>query len=255
MNLKTDLVSNQLDSCYLDLYTLFTETIIVPHQHESPETIDLRKVAIHELVNQVFHQKHTKKQLMLLRLLTRLVNNRVVEVRFVCEYMLNNLVFSNNSNSNANYLTILNSSTSYINTTNAAANPPNSTNSANPTNNLSLIQKLVQSHNAPAQNTTTTSASTLATTEFKATPTYLWCKVLECVRRFIPLHDYKSCRDIFKMLLEVVKRIPHSHSSYPAQLETELLYIKSQTWVIQYKSNELITICVSITFFQSNALN
>lgn len=54
------------------------------------------------------------------------------------------------------------------------------------------------------------------------TPTYLWCKVLECVRRFIPLHDYKSCRDIFKMLLEVVKRIPHAHSSYPAQLETEV---------------------------------
>jgi hypothetical protein len=61
----------------------------------------------------------------------------------------------------------------------------------------------------------------------KPTNTFIWCKVLESIRKFIPSHDYKSCRDIFKMLLEVVKRIPHSNSSYPPHLETELLFIKS----------------------------
>ena len=186
----------------------------------------MRKEAIHELINQVFHLKHTKKQLMLLRLITRLVNNRIVEVRYVCEYMLNNLVFSNNSSSNANYLTLLNSSSNFINTSNVNNTNTNSSNNFNSsstnTNNFSLVQKLVQS-----QNPTLIGNTNAQLTEFKATPTYLWCKVLECVRRFIPLHDYKSCRDIFKMLLEVVKRIPHSHSSYPVQLETELIHVKS----------------------------
>lgn len=121
------------------------------------------------MVNQVFQQEHTKKQLLILRLINRLVNNRVIEVRFVCEFMLNNLVYSSGSSQ-------------------AIAN---SKSLQNPTN------------------------------------TFIWCKVLESIRKFIPIHDYKSCRDIFKMLLEVIKRIPHSNSSFPPHLETELLFIKS----------------------------
>ena len=57
----------------------------------------------------------------------------------------------------------------------------------------------------------------------KETPTYIWCKVLEFIRRLIPTLDYKSCRDIFKMLLELAKRIPHSNSSVPPPLENEIL--------------------------------
>lgn len=63
--------------------------------------------------------------------------------------------------------------------------------------------------------------------KLKPTNTFIWGKILECIRNFIPRHDYKSCRDIFKMLLDVVKRIPHSNSSYPPHLETELLFIRS----------------------------
>lgn len=60
----------------------------------------------------------------------------------------------------------------------------------------------------------------------KTTP-YIWCKVLEFIRKLIPGLDYKSCRDIFKMLLEVVKRIPHSNSDLPLPLENEILFTKS----------------------------
>lgn len=151
--------------------------------------IQLRKDAIQELVNQVFQQQHTKKQLLILRLLTKLVNTRVIEVRYVCEYMLNYLVYSSSpslSNLNNNYLQ--------------------------------------HSNNNPIISGSISSVSNL---KLKPTNTYIWCKILECIRNFIPLHDYKSCRDIFKMLLEVVKRIPHSNSSYPPHLETELLFIKS----------------------------
>ncbi len=228
MNIKTDLVTNQLDLCYHDLHVLFTSTItnfcisnVTPIQNQNSEPQDnhelsFRKDAIQELVFQVFNQKHTKKQLILLRIITKLVNNRIIEVRYVCEYMLNNLIFSNSSNSNTQYLSILNSSTNYINSNNS--NFISNNNTISLSNNFGLIQKCTQQ-----------SYSISNSFEFKATPTYLWCKILECIRRFIPLHDYKSCRDIFKMLLEVVKKIPHSHSSYPIQLETELLLIKKES--------------------------
>jgi hypothetical protein len=242
VNLKTDLVTHQLDTCFNDFQTLFTLTIsnlclnnsnITPQQlhiiHQSStgsnleaaaaiqaqdnQELLLRKEATQELVAQVFYQKHTKKQLILLRLITRLVNQRIVEVRYVCESMLANLVFSNSSDGNANYLNILNSSTNFINATQTASN------------NFGTIQKLTQTqqHNQQQPQQQRTHGHDLLK---MATPTYLWCKILECVRRFIPLHDYKSCRDIFKMLLEVVKRIPHSHGAYPVQLETELSFIK-----------------------------
>lgn len=42
--------------------------------------------------------------------------------------------------------------------------------------------------------------------------TYIWCKTLEYIRKFIPIQDYKSCRDIFKILLEIIKKI--SQTSY-----------------------------------------
>ncbi|CAF0729586.1 unnamed protein product [Brachionus calyciflorus] len=169
-NITTDVVSNQLNSCYSELVSFFSSlsTSHAPNpQH--PETQDNqelqnRKEAIQELVTQIFQQQHTKKQLLIIRLVTRLVNTKIIEVRFVCEFLLNNLVYS------------------------IPSTPLNKQLPTNP---------------------------------------YIWCKVLECIKNFISLHDYKSCRDIFKMLLEVVKKIPHENSSLPPQLETEFLFPKS----------------------------
>lgn len=101
---------------------------------------------------------------MILRIINRMVINRMLEVRYVCEAMLNNLVYS--------------------------------------------------------ERTTTTTGVVI-----KPTNIFVWCKVLEAIRKYIPEHDYKSCRDIFKMLLEVIKRIPHSNSSFPPPLETELFFL------------------------------
>lgn len=126
-----------------------------------------KKEAIQELANQLFQHEHTKKQLMLLRIINRLVAARLVEVRYVCEAMLNALVYA------------------------GPTRPSSSSSSSKPTN------------------------------------TFVWCKVLEAVRKFIPQHDYKSCRDIFKMLLEVIKRIPHSVASVPPPLETELVFLST----------------------------
>jgi hypothetical protein len=131
-----------------------------------------------ELVNQFFEQKHVKKQLVLLRVIVKLAQSRSIEVRFICEYMLNNL-FYNTNNTNTN-------------TTNAS-------------------------------NNTITSSKNISN---KTTP-YIWCKVLDFIRRLIPTLDYKSCRDIFKMLLEVVKRIPHSNSNIPLPLENEIVFTRS----------------------------
>lgn len=156
--------------------------------------VQLRRESINELVNQIFQIEHTKKQLLILRLINKLVNNRIIEVRYVCEFMLNNLLYSGGS---------LNQSTpslvSQLSSSNLVGQSMNNIHNQQPKSNANI----------------------------KPTNTFIWCKVLELIRKFIPSHDYKSCRDIFKMLLEVLKRIPHSNSSYPPHLETELLFIKS----------------------------
>ena len=152
----------------------------------------MRKDAIQELVVQFFQQQHSKKQLVLLRVITRLVNARVIEVRFVCEFMLNSLYFVSSTQTN----TLANSTNS-----NSVPNMNASTGNLSNTNLVNMRSK----------------------TGGKETPTYIWCKVLEFIRRLIPTLDYKSCRDIFKMLLELAKRIPHSNSSVPPPLENEIL--------------------------------
>lgn len=68
---------------------------------------------------------------------------------------------------------------------------------------------------------------TYATSSDISSSPYLWCKILECIQNFITQHDYKSCRDILRMLLEVVKKIPHDESSIPPQLESEVMVSKS----------------------------
>ena len=154
----------------------------------------MRKDAIQELVGLFFQQQHSKKQLVLLRVITRLVNARVIEVRFVCEFMLNSLYFVSSPQSN----TLANSTNS---------NPAPSANASNahlPNTNLVNMR---------------------GKTGGKETPTYIWCKILEFIRRLIPTLDYKSCRDIFKMLLELTKRIQHSNSSVPPPLENEILCV------------------------------
>jgi hypothetical protein len=168
--------------------------------------IQLKKEAIQELVNQMYQLTHVKKQLMVLRLITKLVNSRVIDVRLACEYMLNNLVYNSPSTSkNENKFNSVGSSNNNV------------------SHNVSIVQKMNQSN----QNG-----------NLPTTPPYLWLKILECVQKFIPLHDYKSCRDIFKMLLEVVKRLPHSSSSYPPQLEADTLLKSPNKRLIDYSEND-----------------
>jgi hypothetical protein len=165
-----------------------------------------KKEAIQELVNQLYKLTHVKKQLMVIRLITKLVNSRIIDVRLACEYMLNNLVYNSTSNNK------------FINKLNGIGANPNHV-----PHNIGIVQKLNQTN--PNINQTTT-------------PTYLWIKILECVQKFIPLHDYKSCRDIFKMLLEVVKRLPHSSSSYPPQSEVDTLLKSPNKRLIDYTEND-----------------
>lgn len=117
-----------------------------------------KKEAINELVNQIYQLQHGKKQLLIIRLVTMLVDNKIIEVRFASEFMLGNLTY-------------------------------------------------------------------VASSDISSSP-YLWCKILECIQNFITQHDYKSCRDILRMLLEVVKKIPHDESSIPPQLESEVMISK-----------------------------
>lgn len=56
----------------------------------------------------------------------------------------------------------------------------------------------------------------------RETSTFIWCNVLKFIQKLIPSLDYKSCRDIFKMLLEAAKKMPHSNSSLPPPLEYEV---------------------------------
>lgn len=74
--------------------------------------------------------------------------------------------------------------------------------------------------------TFSSSSEKCETSEASASP-YIWCKILDCIRNFITQHDYKSCRDILRMLLELVKKIPHDESSVPPQLESEAWFSKS----------------------------
>ncbi len=39
---------------------------------------------------------------------------------------------------------------------------------------------------------------------------YIWCKSFDYFKRLIPISDYKSCRDVFKVLLESITRISTS---------------------------------------------
>jgi hypothetical protein len=154
----------------------------------------VRKEAIQELVNQVFQQQHPKKQLLLLRVISKLISQRYLDVKLVCEYMLSNLTYSG-----------------------------------------------------------TATAGTQ-----KPTSTYTWCKILEYVRSFVPLNDYKSCRDIFRMLLEVIKRIPHSNSSYPPHLETEFLFDKEnkrRKLLTDTSSTDLVNYEHMQTALNNNRLN
>lgn len=162
--------------------------------------VKLRRESIHELVSELFNLHHAKKQLVLLRLIQRLVNSRVIEVKYVCEDLLNNLNFSSTSIQ----------ASSNTNTGNSGLNSSNNQNML-----ISLTNTGIQSHNF------TLVKKLLNQSEHEETSTYLWCKVLETVRKFIRLHDYKSCRDIFKSLLDVVKRIPHSSSSFPPQPDVD----------------------------------
>ena len=166
----------------------------------------MRKEAIQELVSQIFLQQHGKKQLLLIRIVSKLVMNKIVEVRVVCESLIANLVYASNV-SNA-------SSSGSLQTAPSVANNQTGVISLNP-----------NTPGNPGSNLPNTNVQSSATTNLnggaKATPPFIWCKVIECIIRFIPTQDYKTCRDIFKMLLEVVKRIPHANSSYPVHYEND----------------------------------
>ena len=92
-----------------------------------------KEIATCELMNFLFQQKHLKKQLILFRVLIKLISLKLTEAKFVCDYILKNLT---------------------------------------PETNI-----------------------------------YMWCKSLDYIKRIIPTLDYKSCRDVFKVLLECITRI------------------------------------------------
>ncbi len=118
-------------------------------------------------------------------------------MRIVCEFLLNNLVYPDSVLNNNSVLNALNSHSGAYN------------------QNLDKV---------------------LSNTNQKPTSPYIWLKVMECIRKCVPLYDYKACRDIFKMLVELVKRIPHSSSSFPPPLESEKSL--SETRASIKKSNE-----------------
>lgn len=232
INLAGDTVTNQFNDCYNELCDFFThlptsagghsnsevgpvssstasirlfDVILVDLKQENNEAL-MRKEAIQELVSQIFVQQHGKKQLLLIRIVSKLVMNRIVEVRLVCEFMIANLVyFGHNSSSSSS------SSSAPQLVPNLSSNHQLSANNLNPNTPGN------PGSNVPTNTVTSTSANASA----KATPPFIWCKIVECIIRFIPAQDYKTCRDIFKMLLEVVKRIPHANSSFPAHYDNE----------------------------------
>ena len=199
-------MTNQLELCYHDLTVLFNALNSNAYANgagpigaqgqqadgsDSPSVL-MKKEAVQELVNQLFSQHHVKKQLILLRLITKLANSKLIDVRYTCEFMLNNLVYYNPNNDSIH-----------------GPNGPASNVNFQVNHNMQHLHWLQKAGPAAALH--------------KNTSTYLWYKILECVRKFIPHHDYKTCRDILKILLELVKRMPHSNSSYPSQLEADTL--------------------------------
>jgi hypothetical protein len=42
---------------------------------------------------------------------------------------------------------------------------------------------------------------------------YIWCKSFHYLKKFIQILDYKSCRDIFKILLDLVKHLSNRNNS------------------------------------------
>lgn len=144
-------------------------------------------------MKQIYAQQHPKKQLVILRLIVKLVSNRVLDVREVVEHMLANLVYADSKLHNGNLL--------YANNQNNLFN---------------------------SNVTQTNLQRAIGDASHQATSSYLWHKVFECIYKCVPLHDYKTCRDIFKTLLELIKRLPHSNTSYPPVLRTELSVSKSK---------------------------
>ena len=138
----------------------------------------LRKEIVQEIAIQFFQQQNTKKQFVLLRVITKLVNAKLIEVRQICEHMINFLVYSQSSPKNSLALSLINANQARKNE------------------------------------------------ETKETPTFIWCKILEWLRRLIPRLDYKSCRDIFKIILEAVKRLSNSSSNLPPPLDNEMVHVR-----------------------------
>jgi hypothetical protein len=189
----------------------------------------MRRDAIQEIVSQLFQQPHAKKQLMLFRVIKRLINSNVVEVRLVCENLLSNLVYhrSGGSTTAANFTQ-----------TDLNANPTSGATGTSLTNLITTTTKIENDLNSYTNNSTQMNSKNNQTTSL-----YMWCKVLECIRMLLPKYDYKSCRDIFKMLLEVVKRVPHSYASLPPQLANEIddLKVKTNDNQSMKRSNSIIT--------------
>jgi hypothetical protein len=105
-------------------------------ENQTTEKKSSKELATCELINYLFQQRHLKKQLILFRVLSKLISYKLTEAKFVCDYILKNL-----------------------------------------TNETNI---------------------------------YIWCKSLDYIKRLIPILDYKSCRDVFKVLLESITRISTS---------------------------------------------
>lgn len=126
---------------------------------ESENTeVNLKKEAIVYFVNSIFHQQHIKKQLVLFRILSKLVFSKHIEAKFASEY---------------------------------------------------ILQILLRGITQPQ-----------ATHLHQINTVYTWCKAIEYVKKFIPINDYKSCRDVFKNFLEIIKHLSQKspNSTLPSTL-------------------------------------
>jgi hypothetical protein len=128
-----------------------------------------------------------KKQLVLLRILGKLVTSKHIEAKFACDYILHNITRATTT----------------------------------------------QAHSQPHHVNTV----------------YVWCKAIEYVRKFIPINDYKSCRDVFKNLLEIIK-----HLSQKSPNSTVPSTMRSAAFAAPTSTDNLIEILyeviISIFFLQ-----
>lgn len=68
---------------------------------------------------------------------------------------------------------------------------------------------------------------------FNQISSYIWCKSFEYLKKFIEILDYKSCRDVFKILLDVVKHLSNKNNSKLPELSANEVDLPSNDTKIE----------------------